>query len=115
MRLGEESYPIMEWQSGWICEVRIPSPHPMSRIMSDGWGNSQDWIVLVSCGTKDADVEYASAVQGSSDGVWLTIDIFPPPLLNFLMGWRILSAFFFKKKNLVWVGRSGGTGVQPGP
>lgn len=76
MRLGEESYPVMEWHKGWICEVRIPSPHPMSRIVSEGWGESQAWIVVVSCGTKDAEAEYASAVQWSPGRVLDGVDIF---------------------------------------
>ena len=76
MRLGEESYPVMEWQKGSICEVRIPSPHPMSRIVSEDWGESQVWIVVVSCGTKDAEAEYASAVQWSSGRVLGGVDIF---------------------------------------
>lgn len=76
MRLGEESYPVMEWQKGWICEVRIPSPHPMSRIVSEDWGESHVWIVLVRCGTKDAELEYASAVQWSSGVVLGGVDIF---------------------------------------
>ncbi len=95
MRLGEESYPVMEWQKGWICEVRIPSPHPMSRIVSEDWGESQVWIMVARCGTKDAEAEYASAVQWSSGGFWGGIDI----LSFFSLVWDgviyVLVPFFF--------------------
>lgn len=48
----------------------------MSRILSEDWGESQVWIMVVRCGTKDAEAEYASAVQWSS-GVFLgSVDIF---------------------------------------
>lgn len=88
MKLGEESYPVMEWQKGWICEVRIPSPQPMSRIVSDDWGESQVWIVVVKCGTKDAEAEYASAVQRSTEGFLGGVDILF--FYSWGMGWSDL-------------------------
>lgn len=109
MRLGEESYPVMEWQKGWICEVSIPSPHPMSRIVSEDWGESQAWIVVVSCGTKDAEVEYASAVQWSSGGFLGGIDIF-----SFFLSFLVWDGVIFVPvpNFLMVVGAGGGGGAN---
>lgn len=55
----------------------------MSRIVSEDCGESQVWIVVVKCGTKDAEVEYASAVQWSSEGFLCGVDI-----LSFFYSWE---------------------------
>lgn len=80
----------------------------MSRIVSEGWGNSQDWIVPVSCGTKDAEVEYASAFHWSSGGVWGAIDIFFFLFFSFNGMESFECLFFFNSSGLGWGGMDQG-------
>ena len=57
MRFADASRPVMDSQRVAILAVRMPSPQPRSRILSEDWGSSHDIMVVVNSGTNDADAE----------------------------------------------------------